>query len=278
MKKQYLLILLFVAWCIGSTWWYLFGIKGVKTDPAFFSPQATLISIIEILAMLLIACLLGFGIAWWIQHDSAEEQIENIDRLTTENSVLNKTGSELKSQSEYWREKHKQDMAASQQKLNQSNLITDGLRQQILELEASIVSAKQESLAGQSRTSQSETELGSLRYRIRQLEFQHKEQSELNERLKKENEHLQTKHDRATHSDHPFVRPIEHDDKDDLTKIKGIGPFIEKRLNMIGIYTFQQLGELTPELIDRVGAAIEFFPQRIVRDDWVGQAQTFATK
>ncbi len=69
---------------------------------------------------------------------------------------------------------------------------------------------------------------------------------------------------------------MEPDEKDDLTKIKGVGPFIEKRLNMIGIYTFQQLAELSPELIDRVGAAIEFFPHRIVRDNWVGQAKAFS--
>jgi predicted flap endonuclease-1-like 5' DNA nuclease len=72
------------------------------------------------------------------------------------------------------------------------------------------------------------------------------------------------------------VRPLEQDDKDDLTTIKGIGPFIEKRLNMIGIYTFQQLAELSPEMVDRVGAAIEFFPHRMIRDNWVGQANAFA--
>ena len=76
-------------------------------------------------------------------------------------------------------------------------------------------------------------------------------------------------------SDHPFVRPVEPDEKDNLTEIKGIGPFIEKRLNMLGIYTFKQLSELTPELIDRVGNAIEFFPGRIERENWIGQARGF---
>lgn len=62
------------------------------------------------------------------------------------------------------------------------------------------------------------------------------------------------------------------DQKDDLKKINGIGPFIENKLNDIGIFTFEQISQLDEELIEQVTAAIEFFPGRIKRDDWVGQA------
>ncbi len=61
-------------------------------------------------------------------------------------------------------------------------------------------------------------------------------------------------------------------DKDDLTRIKGIGAFLEKKLNGLGIYTYQQISQLDAPLIEKVTAAIEFFPGRIKRDDWVGQA------
>ena len=61
-------------------------------------------------------------------------------------------------------------------------------------------------------------------------------------------------------------------DKDDLTHIKGIGSFLEKKLNALGIYTYQQISRFDAELIDNVTTAIEFFPGRIERDDWVGQA------
>ncbi|HFA48990.1 MAG TPA: hypothetical protein ENJ95_08235 [Bacteroidetes bacterium] len=61
-------------------------------------------------------------------------------------------------------------------------------------------------------------------------------------------------------------------DKDDLTRIKGIGTFLEKKLNGLGIYTYEQVSLLDAELIGKVTAAIEFFPGRIERDDWVGQA------
>jgi predicted flap endonuclease-1-like 5' DNA nuclease len=61
-------------------------------------------------------------------------------------------------------------------------------------------------------------------------------------------------------------------DKDDLKKINGIGPFIEKKLNNIGIYTYRQISKFTDYEIDAVTQLIEFFPGRIKRDNWKQQA------
>jgi predicted flap endonuclease-1-like 5' DNA nuclease len=45
---------------------------------------------------------------------------------------------------------------------------------------------------------------------------------------------------------------------DDLKIIKGIGPVIERKLNDGGVYTFEQLGNLTPSGLRRIlGDAIE---------------------
>ena len=45
---------------------------------------------------------------------------------------------------------------------------------------------------------------------------------------------------------------------DDLKIIKGIGTVIERKLNEAGIYTFEQLGDLTPADLRRIlGNAIE---------------------
>ncbi len=69
------------------------------------------------------------------------------------------------------------------------------------------------------------------------------------------------------------------EERDDLKQINGIGPFIEEKLNDLGIYTFEQVSQLDEELIDTLTNAIEFFPGRIERDDWVGQAdRLFYTK
>lgn len=40
--------------------------------------------------------------------------------------------------------------------------------------------------------------------------------------------------------------------KDDLRKIKGIGPVIEERLNHAGILTFKQLSRLTAENLEEI--------------------------
>ena len=39
---------------------------------------------------------------------------------------------------------------------------------------------------------------------------------------------------------------------DDLKIIKGIGPVIERKLNEAGVYTFEQLGNLTPSNLRRI--------------------------
>ncbi len=66
--------------------------------------------------------------------------------------------------------------------------------------------------------------------------------------------------------------------KDDLKQIKGIGEFVEKKLNALGIYNFGQVANLSGDDIDKVNDAIEFFPGRIKRDNWVGQAKNLAKK
>ena len=62
-------------------------------------------------------------------------------------------------------------------------------------------------------------------------------------------------------------------DKDDLQVIKGVGPFIEEKLNALGIYTYLQISKMKGDLEDQVNEAIEFFPGRVKRDQWVNQAK-----
>ncbi len=66
-----------------------------------------------------------------------------------------------------------------------------------------------------------------------------------------------------------FANPSQ---KDDLKRIKGVGPYIEDKLNAIGIYTFEQISRFSSEDIETVTELIAFFPGRIERDDWKGQA------
>lgn len=61
--------------------------------------------------------------------------------------------------------------------------------------------------------------------------------------------------------------------KDDLKKIKGIGPVLEKSLNRLGIERFDQIARFTDQDIVKISSKIGAFPDRIVRDDWVSQAK-----
>jgi len=62
-------------------------------------------------------------------------------------------------------------------------------------------------------------------------------------------------------------------EKDDLKMISGIGPFIEERLHALDIYTFRQISKFTPQDVNTINDAIEYFSGRIERDEWVAQAQ-----
>ena len=62
---------------------------------------------------------------------------------------------------------------------------------------------------------------------------------------------------------------------DDLKKISGVGPVLEKKLHDLGITTFEQVANFTAEDIEKVDDALNF-KGRIERDDWVGQARAQA--
>ena len=62
-------------------------------------------------------------------------------------------------------------------------------------------------------------------------------------------------------------------DKDDLKLISGVGPFIEKKLNGVGIYTYAQISKFSAQDIEDLTESIKFFPGRIERDNWVQQAK-----
>ena len=55
--------------------------------------------------------------------------------------------------------------------------------------------------------------------------------------------------------------------------MKGIGPMIERQLNQIGIYTFQQLANLNADDIEIISDAVVLYPGRVAREQWVEQAK-----
>ncbi len=61
--------------------------------------------------------------------------------------------------------------------------------------------------------------------------------------------------------------------KDDLKKIKGVGPKLEKMLNDIGIFTYNQVSKMSKKEYELVDSMLDSFKGRGQRDDWSGQAK-----
>jgi predicted flap endonuclease-1-like 5' DNA nuclease len=61
--------------------------------------------------------------------------------------------------------------------------------------------------------------------------------------------------------------------QDDLTAIEGIGPFLQQKLYEAGIFTYAQISAWEDAEVEEITKKIQFFPGRIRKDDWVGQAK-----
>lgn len=64
---------------------------------------------------------------------------------------------------------------------------------------------------------------------------------------------------------------------DDLKRIKGVGPKMEKLCNSLGFYHFDQIAAWSSDEVAWVDANLEGFKGRVTRDTWVEQAKLLAT-
>ena len=73
----------------------------------------------------------------------------------------------------------------------------------------------------------------------------------------------------------PQGLPGPEGEPDDLKRISGIGPGIERTLHELGVYHFRQIAAFTPENVAWVNRRLRF-KGRIEREDWIGQARALA--
>ena len=104
------------------------------------------------------------------------------------------------------------------------------------------------------------------------------EDVKLDEKALKQAEDLERISKKAESIDFATLGVASASEKDSLQTIKGIGPFIEEKLNALGIFTFEQVGNMTSEIETQVNKAIEFFPGRVKRDEWAKQARDLHMK
>ena len=75
----------------------------------------------------------------------------------------------------------------------------------------------------------------------------------------------------------PVHRALEGEvPRDDLCRLKGVGPKFADALHAIGFYNFQQLASLSPVEIERLDRQLGAFGGRLSRDRIVEQAQYLA--
>jgi predicted flap endonuclease-1-like 5' DNA nuclease len=65
---------------------------------------------------------------------------------------------------------------------------------------------------------------------------------------------------------------------DDLKEIEGIGPAMEKLVNSMGFYHFDQIASWSDADVALVDAEMKTFKGRITRDKWVAQAKIIVTE
>ncbi len=285
MKLTYSLLGGFVIWCVIASQWYLFGVKGLLTEPAHFKPHETTMAIFEILVMLLVAVLIGFGIAWYLRQSSIDNSQTLISLLQSERKELNK----LKQDSEQEVFQLQSKLARAQETFRQDfqslSHEKEKLRAEVEPIRKEAMHWKEELQALRPKVQLADVEVSRITFQIKQLENQLTETKKTNQQLETELEEV--RNDKSSLRKEPvfsdfiegqrLVYPeVLAKDKDNLKLISGIGSVIEGKLNSLGIYTFRQISEFTPEAIDHVTSAIKFFPNRIGRDNWIDQAAALA--
>jgi predicted flap endonuclease-1-like 5' DNA nuclease len=272
MKKGYPILIIFAVWCVISAIWYMFSVKGLPDNTALVKPSTTTLAIVEIIVMVTIAFLIGFWMAWAIRSGPIEQMMDDLRNSRYEIKELESTidASRIAADEAAQRLMHAEQKAAS------ALLSSDLLNTQVADLAATEDELRKKNKDLEVKLQQLDAEFTSAKFRLKIVESDNDEKTKqiigLRQELERINDTPKVEH--RDWSDHPFVRPVEvnGDEKDDLTEIKGIGPAFQKKLNSLDIHSFRQLSELDGEAVERLAEVIEVFPERIHRDNWIGQA------
>lgn len=89
-----------------------------------------------------------------------------------------------------------------------------------------------------------------------------------------EDQHIEINVDKLLHS----IGTATKAEADDLKEINGIGPAYEKKLNDIGIYTYEQISKLKAADKDELSALEGITREKIEAEEWVKQAKDLLKK
>ena len=94
------------------------------------------------------------------------------------------------------------------------------------------------------------------------------------EKMKREMVIIERIRQRSDTIDWTHIGSAEGVKPDDLTRINGIDEFTQKKLNALGLVTFEQLSKIDANITETVNDALEFVPGRVAEMEWTKQAIT----
>jgi len=258
MRFVYILAGIFLVWCLGVSFWYLFWVKGLSPQTENINPHESALAIAEILIMISVSVFIGFALFWALNLQTVSKKEETVQQLLAERAVLQASA-----------HLHQEQSQKSEIMLSRAR---ETFREDFLEVSRENERLKTELDEAQRANPTQGNELEILRNEIAQLEVvRQKLEIELSG-LKADSQERKTTESLTPKISKKSASHNEVESKDDLKVINGIGPGIEKKLNKYGIFTYRQISEFTDESVSTISEVVEFFPGRIQRDRWVEQA------
>ena len=261
MRAVYALIIFFLLSCVFFTRWYLCAVRGLCETAA----------ILEILLMILSSFLIGFAGSWLMSENIFRSVRGQVGGLLKAKTALHEQLQMLEKENQSAR-RHLVEWQQEASHLSEGKKTSEPL---LKEVQTQVYSLRQELEQYQRRCEKLERESNDMREAASQLQNQLWEKNKAEMVIVKTEEPQEDKKEKRNVPRSRFT-PSTWQTKDDLTKISGIGPAIQRKLNEVGIYSFQQISQLTPDMVTEVAHSIKFFPDRIGRDNWIGQAAALA--
>jgi predicted flap endonuclease-1-like 5' DNA nuclease len=254
----------------------MFSVKGLSTSSAELNPHDSGMAILEIMIMLVGALFIGYGIAWQLREINLSQKRRDIQIILDEREALKEKYAELKERAikaehilKRARQTFHDDYISITREKEKITLELETIKQTLFDLETEKSRIETDNLILQQAKSQLEKALA--REQLLKLELEANLVQALHNSKPKE-------YSSAFNIDRiQIATDIEKEDIDDLKQIKGIGPVLEKKLNILGIVSFKQLSELDDEAVNQIAHTLKFFPDRIKRDRWIQQAKELFT-
>ncbi len=227
----------------------------------------------EIVICLLLAAALGFLICWLWRALIADRKAEEADRdwsgrLERTEATYRDLDSKLRTAEEEHaqaRAEHDKSVAALTADLEGRTEELESVRSQLTECQESNTRSKAEieTLRGGPDTSREAAEPVLAVTAIDGA-------SDLEARLAEKDQQIRQLEQQLAAMDKLAGESLE---PDDLQRIRGIGPVLEKMLNGVGVFTFRQIAAWDAADIAWAAAKLDAFSDRIERDEWVDQAR-----